>query len=38
MTEVFNNENKGKPIFTFVVATQMSEDDWRSERREIPIM
>ena len=38
MTEVFNNENKGKPIFTFVVATQMSEEDWRSERREIPIM
>lgn len=38
MTEVFNNENKGKPRFTFVVATQMTEDDWRSGRREIPIM
>ena len=38
MTEVFNNENYGKPTFTFVVATQMSEDDWRSGSRELPIM
>ena len=38
MTEVFDNENKGKPTFTFVVATQMSEDDWRSGSRELPIM
>lgn len=38
MTLIFDNENKGKPIFTFVVATQMSEEDWRSEREELPIM
>lgn len=38
MTLIFDNENKDKPTFTFVVATQMSEDDWRSGSREIPIM
>lgn len=38
MTEVFNNENKGKPSFTFVVATQMSEDDWRNGKKELPLL
>lgn len=31
MTEVFNNENDGKPSFTFVVATQTTEEDWRAD-------
>lgn len=38
MTEVFNNGNKGKPNFTFVVATQMSEYDWRNGKKELPLL
>lgn len=38
MTEVFNNENYGKPSFSFVVATQMSEDDWRNGKKELLLM
>lgn len=38
MTEVFDNENKGKPSFTFVVATQTTEEDWRSGKKELSLM
>lgn len=38
MTEVFNNGNYGKPSFSFVVATQISEDDWRSGKKELPLL
>lgn len=38
MTEVFNNGNYGKPSFTFVVATQMSEADWRNGKKELPLL
>ena len=38
MTEVFNNENYGKHSFTFIVATQTTEEDWRSGKKELPLM
>ena len=38
MTEVFDNENKGKPSFSFVVATQTTEEDWRDEKKELMLM
>ena len=38
MTLVFDNENKGKPSFTFIVATQTTEEDWRSGKKELPLM
>ena len=38
MTEVFNNENKGKPSFSFVVATQTTEEEWREGRKELTLL
>lgn len=38
MTLVFDNGNYGKPSFTFVVATQTTEEDWRSGKKELPLL
>lgn len=38
MTLVFDNENYGKHSFSFVVATQTTEDEWRSGKKELPLM
>ena len=38
MTLAFDNENKGKPTFTFVVATQTTEEDWREGRKELTLL